>query len=81
MIAGGIYFLATVNPVLYKQVYFYIIVLLTIIADGIVIGLLVGKVHVMHSVVFPSFEIILKILVIVFEALRWLKEINQAKYD
>lgn len=81
VIAGGIYFLATVNPVLYKQVYFYIMVLLTIVADGTVIGLLVGKVNVMHSVVFPSLEIILKVLVIVFEGLRWVKEVNQVKYD
>jgi hypothetical protein len=53
-VGGGLYFLSTLNPVLYKMPYFYILVGLTICADGIAISLLIGKLPVVHAIVVPA---------------------------
>jgi len=53
VIACGIYFLSSVNAVMYKMFYFYLLVGLTILADGIAVALLLGKVPIFHSIIFP----------------------------
>jgi hypothetical protein len=65
-IGCGIYFLSTKNPYLTRFLYFYILVTLTIVADGISIALLHNKVSAFHWAIAPIIEIILKILLLAF---------------
>ncbi len=80
VIGCGIYFLSTKNPFLHKMFYFYLLVGLTICADGIVIALLVGKVNIFHSLIVPIIEILLKLIILVLEALQWIKESKEEKF-
>ncbi len=79
VIGCGIYFLSTKNPFLHKMFYFYLLVGLTICADGIVIALLFGKVSVFHSLIAPIIEILLKMILLILEALQWIKESKEEK--
>ena len=73
-IACGVYYLSTKHPFIYKMPFFYVIIAMTITADVIVVALLMGKVSIFHSFIFPIIEIILKILLLVLEGLRWFNE-------
>ncbi len=61
----GIYFLSTKHPFLYRMFYFYLLVVLTILADGITVSLLYNKTSVFHWAIAPVIEIILKIFLLV----------------
>ena len=65
-IGCGVYFLSTKHPFLYKMVYFYVLVVLTMVADGITVALLYNKVSVFHWLIAPAVEIVLKVVLVVF---------------
>jgi hypothetical protein len=64
-IGCGVYFLSTKHPFLHRMVYFYMLVVLTILADGIKVALLYNKVSVFHWLIAPVIEIILKVVLVV----------------
>lgn len=71
VVGCGVYFLSTKNPLLYQTPTLYVLVILTICADGIVISLLYNKVSVFQAVVFPAIQIALKTILLIIEALYW----------
>lgn len=66
----GIIFISTKNPSIYRMFYFYLLVGMIMIADGIAITLLIGKVSVFHSLIAPIIQIVLKLVLLIIEGYR-----------
>lgn len=73
VIGCGLYFLSSKHPFLHKMPYSYLLIILTICSDLLVITLLWDKVDLLHALIVPVIEIVLKIGLIVVQGLWWRK--------